>query len=220
MIVKATMKSSFLYWRKVTVDEVYHSENAPFMMRRNHKRGLPSATTVEPAEPRIPSYSTKMPDAKPHKYTPVVNFETYIMELEKNDKKIAEEIRAVHCEPVEVIKPQKWTPPKEMHKSIIMLYERYYSQGKTPPIEERVLAFREAKYPNWYLMEMIKHDSTKMEKIEKMEQFMKDVFGKVDTKKQAAPKKKTLKQLLNIRGGVIPVSIDASNEPKYDEYDV
>ena len=219
MIVKATMKSSFLHWRKVSVDAVYHRENAPFMVRRNHRKVIPAAA-VDHAEPRIPLYSTKMPDVKPHEYMPVVNFETYITDLEKIDKKLADELREVHYEPDALVRTREWEPPKEIHQSILMLYKRYYNQGKTPPIEERVLAFREAGYPDWYLMKMIKQDSIKTEQFANLGKFIEDIFGKVDTKKQAAPKKRTLKQLLNIRGGVIPVTIDASDEPKDDGCDV
>ena len=207
------MEGAFRHWKKIVVDEVYHKSNAPFMLRKN--RPPPSRMTNLPScdvKARIPIVTKTVLPPEPLPYVPVANFESYITDLEKQDPESAERLKTKQCEDVCGLitcdTSSRWSPPSEIHESLIRLNMMYYSKGVKPPIEERVMAFREAGYPDWYLVDMLKKDQNAKDNMANIDDFVFKIFGDVENKKVTAPKKKTLRQLLNIRGGVVPVKVD------------
>ena len=104
----------------------------------------------------------------------------------------------------------KWKGPNEMHPSIEKLCTDYYNNYEMPPIDIRIKAFREAGYPEEILTSMKEKWEARITARPEFDKFIRDIFGKVSTKKDAPPKKKTLSQLLNIK---------KPREVKRDEYD-
>ena len=206
------MKGAFRHWKKVAVDDVYNSSNAPFMLRKQRPPPIASVRTSVTSDVhlRLPVISKELPQPKPTVYVPVINIDAYICDLEKQDPVRAKEILKEHTGVVVGDRPRKipWYPPRGIHESIIRLNTMYYSKGVKPPIEERVMAFREAGYPDWYLVEMLKKDHKAKENEDALGEFIYTVFGNMDNKKVTAPKKRTLKQILNIKGGVVPVRME------------
>jgi phosphoglycolate phosphatase-like HAD superfamily hydrolase len=92
-----------------------------------------------------------------------------------------------------------WKGPSEMHPSIEKLYADYYNKHEMPPIDVRIKAFREAGYPEEILTSMKEKWEARLAARPEFDKFVHDIFGKVSTKKDAPPKKKTLSQLLNIK---------------------
>ena len=97
------------------------------------------------------------------------------------------------------INPPKWKGPNEMHPSIEKLCTDYYNNCEMPPIDIRIKAFREAGYPEEILTSMKEKWEARIAARPEFDKFIHDIFGKVSTKKDAPPKKKTLSQLLNIK---------------------
>ena len=92
-----------------------------------------------------------------------------------------------------------WVAPTDMHPSIEKLYVQYYNKNEIPSIGVRMTAFREAGYPEEVLASMKEKWEARLEAKPELDKFVRDIFGKVSTKKDAPPKKKTLSQLLNIK---------------------
>lgn len=103
-----------------------------------------------------------------------------------------------------------WKGPSEMHPSIEKLYADYYNKHEIPPIDIRVKAFGEAGYPEEILTAMKEKWEARLAARPELAKFVHDIFGKVSTKKDAPPKKKTLSQLLNIK---------KPRDVRCDEYD-
>jgi hypothetical protein len=80
------------------------------------------------------------------------------------------------------------------------LYAEYYSKGVKPPLKERVLAYSKIGYSDQKLAKMIKFEDEQKKKLAENEKFLETIFGDPAKKKSsAAPKKKTLAQLIGFK---------------------
>ena len=80
------------------------------------------------------------------------------------------------------------------------LYTNYYSKGVKPPLNARILAYEKVGYTDQQLAKMIKWDDNWKKKSDELDKFMEIIFGDPTKKKTtAAPKKKTLVQLIGYK---------------------
>ena len=80
------------------------------------------------------------------------------------------------------------------------LYTKYYSKGMKPPLKERILAYSKIGYSDQKLAKMIKFEDDQKKKLAETEKFLETIFGDPSKKKSsAAPKKKTLAQMIGLK---------------------
>ena len=80
------------------------------------------------------------------------------------------------------------------------LYTKYYSKGVKPPLKERILAYSKIGYSDQKLAKMIKFEDEQKKKLAETEKFLETIFGDPAKKKSsAAPKKKTLAQMIGLK---------------------
>ena len=80
------------------------------------------------------------------------------------------------------------------------LYTKYYSKGVKPPLKERILAYEKIGYTNQKLAKMIKNEDDWKKKSAEDIKFIETIFGDASKKKStAAPKKKTLLQMIGYK---------------------
>ena len=93
------------------------------------------------------------------------------------------------------------------------LYTKYYSKGVKPPLKERVLAYSKIGYSDQKLAKMIKFEDEQKKKLAENEKFLETIFGDPAKKKSsAAPKKKTLVQLIGFKKPKYATNDDFDNE--------
>jgi hypothetical protein len=98
------------------------------------------------------------------------------------------------------VPPPVWASDAiEMHPVLVKLYADYYDKGIKAPIEARVKAFTSAGYPPHIIEEMVLKDRCAIEAREANDEFVFSIFGTSSNKKESAPKKKTLRQLLHMK---------------------
>lgn len=80
------------------------------------------------------------------------------------------------------------------------LYIKYYSKGVKPPLKERILAYSKIGYSDHKLAKMIKFEDDQKKKSGEIDKFIETIFGDPNKKKSsAAPKKKTLMQMIGYK---------------------
>tara|TARA_B110000285_G_scaffold91320_1_gene104654 strand:- start:766 stop:1479 length:714 start_codon:yes stop_codon:yes gene_type:complete len=93
------------------------------------------------------------------------------------------------------------------------LYTNYYSKGVKPPLNERILAYEKIGYTNLQLAKMIKNDDNYKKNYAENVKFIESIFGDASKKKAAAaPKKKTLLQMIGYKKPKYATNEDAETE--------
>lgn len=93
------------------------------------------------------------------------------------------------------------------------LYVKYYSKGKKPPLNERVLAYSKIGYSDQRLAKMIKFEDDQKKKSDEIDKFLLTIFGDPSKKKTIAnPKKKTLLQMIGYKKPKYAVNEDSTED--------
>jgi hypothetical protein len=79
------------------------------------------------------------------------------------------------------------------------LYAKYSKPSRKPPLEERIKAMHQCGYPEEVLLETMKRDAKLTAQSADLDNFIFNIFGEVNDKKQSAPKKRTITQILKIK---------------------
>lgn len=96
--------------------------------------------------------------------------------------------------------PLKWTSDAtDIHPAILDMYAKYNNHGHRAPVDILVKVFTEAGYPPHMIEYIVNMDIEQAESALTDDKFLHDIFGSVSVKKEAAPKKKTLRQLLHMK---------------------
>lgn len=108
-----------------------------------------------------------------------------------------------------VTPPTRWKATEENwnHPAMQKLHEDYTSQGKRPPVEARLRAYKAAGYPESYLLKVLKRHEEVVRKKPELDEWFDRVMGPYANKKETVPKPKTLKQIFKIKA-VKPVKPD------------
>jgi hypothetical protein len=93
------------------------------------------------------------------------------------------------------------------------LYVKYYSKGKKPPLNERVLAYSKIGYSDQKLAKMIKFEDDQKKNSDEIDKFLTTIFGDQSKKKTTAnPKKKTLLQMIGYKKPKYAVNEDSAED--------
>ena len=87
----------------------------------------------------------------------------------------------------------------KLYAPIENLYSMYHANGKVMPIGDKIRAYSDIGYPNWYLEKMLSHRDLNISRKPAMEAMISEVFDKYLKSKPAKVKEKTLTQKLNTR---------------------
>ena len=170
---------------------------------------------------RMRMFTTKAPvEITPS--PPIMHFDSYVRDMQRTDPARVEEIIAKQKRAIEYhgdmkyvhTKKSDWVAPNTLHPEIEKLYTEYYSKQTKPPIEIRAAAFIKAGYPESIVDDMIRKHVKRESNKNANDAFIAAIFGSKPAKKETAPKKKTLKQLLNIKTRVVKY---ATNDDYEDE---
>lgn len=77
----------------------------------------------------------------------------------------------------------------ELNTRFLELYEKYYSNGKNPPIETKVEAYKSVGYSDEFIENMIVKSNKIKKDFEKIEKMIEKIFEKEPTKKIIRKKK-------------------------------
>lgn len=95
------------------------------------------------------------------------------------------------------------------------LYTKYYSKGVKPPLNERVLIYSKIGYSDQKLAKMIKFEDVQKKKLAETDKFLETIFGDPTKKKSsAAPKKKTLSQMIGLKKPKYATNDDFNEEDR------
>ena len=154
---------------------------------------------------------------------PIMHFDSYVRDMQRTDPGRVEEIIAKQklaieyhgeIEPVST-KTANWVAPSTPHPEIEKLYTDYYSKHTKPPIEISAAAFIKAGYPENIVNDMIRKHIKRVNVND--DAFISAIFGNKPTKKETAPKKRTLRQLLNIKTRVVKYARNDDSDAEVDE---
>ena len=159
---------------------------------------------------------------KPRKFVPVMHPDLYFRDLEARgvDTTRLRKLQEENVLPEETVKKTKkplaipsfaddipvrlstkkdGTVKVHICTEMATLYEKFYSRGIKPSLEQRIKACRTFGYPDEILCDIIKKDDARKKNMPAMEEFIHTIFGDFSDKKSAAPKKKNLYQILRIK---------------------
>jgi len=172
-------------------------------------------------------------------FRPVVNPELYFRDLEKNGTNTTE-LRRLQAkyetneEQIEIQKIKYDVPDYLDHIPVHLdvkkgrvkiricsemanLYDKFYSKGIKPKIEERIKALKTFGYPDEVLLDVLKKDEKRVKDEPVLEEFINTIFGEFSDKRPSAPKKKNLYQVLKIRKYAAPTDEYADEEEPVSE---
>jgi hypothetical protein len=140
-------------------------------------------------------------------FVPFWNPEHYFSDLLRcgTSSDHVEHLRRLHKENPPKVEEWMITKPKVVTKydftvpSMVALQEKYYKFGKMPPLNERIKALNDCGYSDEILMNVIKSHEKKMAESDELDAFIFNIFGEHNEKKQSAPKKRTITQILKIK---------------------
>jgi len=101
------------------------------------------------------------------------------------------------------------------------LYAKYSKPPRMPPLNERIKALKDCGYSDEILMNVIKSHEKKMAESDELDAFIFNIFGEQNEKKQSAPKKRTITQILKIKKRVYarPDIEDDENDDAVSEFE-
>jgi hypothetical protein len=127
-------------------------------------------------------------------------------------RQIADDARKVVLEPLpEIDNPMTYIKVKlnvlkksgkikvRLSAPLDALYSTYHANGKLMPIGDKIRAYSDIGYPNWFLEKMLMRRDLNVSRKPMIEAMISDVFDKYLKNKPAKVKEKTLTQKLNTR---------------------
>jgi hypothetical protein len=140
----------------------------------------------------------KLHDDNPIKKIPIIK-------KPKPELTIEEALKKYSCDPwkkptaTERMKSRVSKFPHINTQPLADLYAKYSNPLRKPPLEERIKVMHQCGYPEEVLMETMKREERMIAQSDEMDAFIYAIFGEANEKKQSAPKKRTITQILKIK---------------------
>lgn len=173
----------------------------------------------EEAKMLRPTEVDRILPTEPRKFVPYWNPTDYLKDLKANGTNITDLEKLYKDNPPQRDVPKSKKETKNLNlEPVYKLYKKYSKPVRKPPLDERVKALHEAGYSEEDLLNVMKKDAKRVLDVPDLEKFIFDIFGDIADKKTTAIKKRTIKQILNIKKRVFVMPEPDDEElPNEDE---
>ena len=167
---------------------------APFWNPESYLRDLKKSGTSSEHVARL----KRLHDENPIEEVPVVKKPKPVLTIEEALKKYSKDPwkKPTSTERMES-RVSKF--PRINTQPLADLYAKYSKPPRTPPLEERIKVMHQCGYPEEVLLETMKRDAKMNAQSDELDAFLIAIFGEANEKKQSAPKKRTISQILKIK---------------------